>query len=258
MLHPLIAAAPNLEFIAEVIFFCIMGFLWLINRITTAIEAARRPPPVRRPPQPVPPQGADGPQVAQTQARQVVPPQGQPRPAGDALQGEIEEFLRRASGRREGNREGNRQPSPGQRPPAARPAITGAKVDPRRGRPAPPVVRAKPVASPPVEAADTPEAISQHVKQFLDVREFDQRTTNLSSIDEKEKQFEQNVQKTFSHELGHLKRSTLADGGDAAATAVQPIAPLNPNVLAGLFRSGVDLKRAIALNEIFQRPEHWW
>jgi hypothetical protein len=97
------------------------------------------------------------------------------------------------------------------------------------------------------------------VKQFLDVREFDQRRANLSSIDEKERQFEQKLQQTFTHELGHLKRSTLADGGDSAATAavLQPI-PANLNVLAGLFRSGIDLKRAIALNEIFQRPEHRW
>ena len=251
MLHPLLLAA-NIEGLVQVIFLLVMGLLWLINRISTAIETARRPPPVRRPPQPVPPQG-EGPQVQpQMQPRQIAAPQGQPRPAGDALQGEIEEFLRRASGRQ--------QPGQAQRPRpgTARPAITGAKADPRRGRPAPPVVRAKPVANAPDESADTPEAISQHVKQFLDMKEFDQRTTNLSSIDEKERQFEQNLQKTFSHELGHLKRSTLADGGDAAATAVQPIAPLNPNVLAGLFRSGVDLKRAIALNEIFQRPEHRW
>jgi hypothetical protein len=191
------------------------------------------------------------------QPRQIVPPQGQPRPAGDALQGEIEEFLRRASNRQQPGQQQRPRPVPA-RIPSARPTTAGTPIDPRRARPAPPAVRAKPAASPPAESADTPEAIAQHVKQFLDMREFDQRTSNLSSIDEKERQFEQKLQKTFTHEVGHLKRSTLADGGDAAATAVQPVAPVNPNALAGLLRSGIDLKRAIALNEIFQRPEHRW
>jgi hypothetical protein len=252
MLHPIFAA--NIEPWLEAIFLLVMGFLWLINRISTAIEAARRPPPVRRPAQPVPPQ-ADGPPVQQMQARQPVPPQAQPRPASDALQGEIEEFLRRASGRRDGNQ----QQRQGQRPTPARPAVANGKTDPRRSRPAPPAVRAKPVVKPPAEMADTPEAITQHVKQFLDMREFDKRTSNLSTIDEQEREFEQKVKQTFSHELGHLKPSTLADGGDSAATAALLAPPqLNSNVLAGLFRSGIDLKRAIALNEIFQRPEHRW
>lgn len=256
MPHPIFLAV-NIQEWAEVIFFLIMGFLWLINRVATVIETARRPPPVRRPPQPVAPQGADGPAVAPMQARQVAQAQGQPRPAGEALQGEIEEFLRRASGRQQPGQPPRQRPG-GARP-ASRPAITGAKADPRRARPAPPIVRAKPVANVPADTTETPEAISQHVKQFLDMREFDQRTTNLSSIDEKERQFEQKLKQTFSHQLGHLKPSTLADGGDSAATAalLQPI-PVNQNVLAGLFRGGIDLKRAIALNEIFQRPEHRW
>jgi len=257
MPHPLFLAV-NLEGLAEVIFLLIMGFLWLVNRIATVVEAARRPPPVvRRPLQPVPPQAADGAQVQQMQPRQLAPPQGQPRPAGDALQGEIEEFLRRASGRREGYQ----PPGQSQRPVSAGPVNPGTRIDPRRGRPALVVVRAKPAVNSPAESPETPADIGRHVKQFLDTREFAERSSQLSSIDEKERQFEQNLQKTFSHELGHLKRSTLADGGDAAMTAapLQPLLPVqNPNILASLFRSGVDLKRAIALNEIFQRPEHRW
>ncbi len=257
MLHPVLLGA-NFEVWAEGIFLLIMGFLWLVNRIATVVEAARRPAqPVRRPPPPVPPQGAGGPQAQPMQPRQVAPPQGQPRPAGDALQGEIEEFLRRASGRREGYQ----PPVKPQRPVTGRPMNPGTRNDPRRARPAPVLVRGKPPVAAPDEGIETPADIGRHVKQFLDNKEFAERSSQLSSIDEKEKQFEQNLQKTFSHELGHLKRSTLADGGDAATTAapLQPLVPLqNPNILASLFRSGVDLKRAIALNEIFQRPEHRW
>jgi hypothetical protein len=251
-----IAAAPNFEAWAEGIFLLIMGFLWLINRISTAVEVARRPPPVRRPLQPVPPP-ADAAQQAESMPRQRVAPQGQPRSAGESMQNEIDEFLRRATGRRDPT------PQPGQaqrqRPAAGRPSVAGAKADPRRVRAAPTAVRTKSPPPAPVETIETPEAISEHVKQFLSMRQFDQRTSNLSSIDEKEREFDLKLKQTFSHELGHLKPSTLADGGDSAATAaaLQPI-PVNLNVLANLFRSGTDLKRAIALNEIFQRPEHRW
>lgn len=56
MLHPVLLGA-NFEVWAEGIFLLIMGFLWLVNRIATVVEAARRPAqPVRRPPPPVPPQ----------------------------------------------------------------------------------------------------------------------------------------------------------------------------------------------------------
>jgi len=256
MLHPPFLAA-NFEAWATGIFLLTMGFFWLINQISTAVEVARRPPPVRRPPQPAPPP-ADGPQQPPQMPRQRMPgPQGQPRPAADALQSEIDEFLRRATGRREPVQPGEAQR---QRPGAPRPAVPAAKSDPRRSRGTPVVARPKPVATAPGEAAETPEAISEHVKQFLDTREFDQRTAKLSSIDEKERQFDEKVQQTFSHELGHLKSSTLSAGGDSAvsAAAFQQPPPPAPTPLANLLRNPADLKRAIVLNEIFQRPEHRW
>jgi hypothetical protein len=250
---------------AEVIFFLVMGFLWLINRISAMVETARRPPPVRRPPmQPVPP--ADGPpqQVPQMPPGQRVAAPAQPRTAAESLQNEIDEFLRRATGRQQSPQQFGQPQQPGQmsrqRPAGQRPTITVSRSDPRRGKPTTVVVRTKPSAQAPTEPLETPEAISEHVKQYLDTRSFEQRSSHLSSIDEKERQFDQQIQQTFGHGLGHLKPSALSTGGDsnvsAAAFQQSPAVAINP-LIRGL-QNPVDIRKAIVLNEILQRPEGRW
>lgn len=259
MSHPPLLVV-NFQVWAELIFFLIMGFLWLINRIAMAVEAARKPPPRRQ--MPAPPAdgaqpGAQGSRPAQAQRAapqaQRTAPQGQrpaqpaqPRTASEALQSEIDEFLRRATGRA--------QPQGQRQRPSARPAVT-AKDDSRRGRPAPVVVRTRPALTTSGNTIETPEAISEHVKQFMDTRSFDDR--KLSSIDEKERQFDQQVQRSF-HELGHLKPSALTAGGDSAVSAAAFQQPVVENVNMPNLLRPVDLRRAIVLNEIFQRPEHRW
>ncbi len=136
MSHLPLAAFQQFDLLLEVVFFLVMGFLWLVNRISAAVETARRPPPARRPMPPnVPPNVPQGdapdaaPQQAQGQAaaRPRPPVQQAPARAGsESLQNEIEEFLRRAANR------GNPQPAGQQqrpRMPSPRPAVTGAKGD---------------------------------------------------------------------------------------------------------------------------------
>lgn len=263
MSHLTLAAAPqNFEGLVEIVFLVVMGFLWLVNRISAAVESSRRPPPRRAMPPAVPPGDAPDavPQQGQGQAASPRPrppvPQTQGRPGSESLQNEIEEFLRRAA-----NRGNPQQSGQSQRPrmPPPRPAVTVAKGDSRRARGTNVVVRAKPPAPSTSDQAQTPEAIAAHVKEFLDTGEFAERRAKLSTIDEKEKTFDEKVQQTFAHEVGHLKRSALSVGGaSAVAGPAQSSAAFDANSLADMFRTNADLKRAVLLNEIFQRPEQRW
>ena len=108
---------------------------------------------------------------------------------------------------------------------------------------------------------DTPEAIDAHVKEFLNTREFSERTAQFGSIDKQEQQFEQHLKQTFTHEVGHLKGDALALPGEApvASAVATELNDTNiKNPLIGLVSSRAGLKQAIMLNEILHRPEHRW
>src|ERR1700676_5309018 len=141
----ILAAGLGQEWI-EILFFGLAFILWLLGKVfgTNQQPPARRPPgpPAARPPQPVP---------------------------GDPLQSEIEEFLRRASARKEGGAAAPRAPNR-QQPVKARPP--GAKPDPRRPRPVQPTTaQQKPARAEPAVALDTPAGIDQHVKDYLSTSE---------------------------------------------------------------------------------------
>ncbi|HKD38053.1 MAG TPA: hypothetical protein VKB78_14670 [Pirellulales bacterium] len=249
----LFAAPPIID---PVVIFAAIIILVLIIRVIGAVIAAGNNPnmPPRRPPGP--------PRLPQ-------PPDGD----SDALRGEIEEFLKRVSNRREG------QP---QRPPGAPPRPPGAPGRPGGVPPRPtPVIRTPPSVPPQerrrrppvvVATASTPTLevvepvgpggdIDEHVKRYMSTRQFDQRAGQLTSIDEKERQFDRQVQKTFAHEVGHLRPSALSIAGDDRS--VSEIAPKviddqnRQNKSFGLL-TGKNLINAVIISEIMQRPEHRW
>jgi hypothetical protein len=249
----LFAAPP---FIDPVVIFAAIIILVLIIRVIGAVIAAGNNPnmPPRRPPGP--------PRLPQ-------PPEGD----GDALRGEIEEFLRRVSNRREGQPQ--RSPGAPPRPPGTPPRAPGApqrpapvirtppSVPPQERRRRPPVVVAT-ATTPPVEVVEAPRPggdIDEHVKRYLNTRQFEQRAEHLTSIDAKEKQFDRQVQKTFAHEVGHLRPSALSVAGDersVSETAPQVIDDQNRQNRTFRLLTGANLINAVIINEIMHRPEHRW
>ncbi len=231
------ALGPELIVAALVVFV-------LIIRVAGAIIAANNPqniPQNRRPPGPprLPqPQGGDN----------------------EALKGEIEEFLRRVSNRREAPRSpaqgGPPRPGPVVRPPQPTPGE-------RRRRVAPVVVVAN--TGPPVvaEIADSPNRgdVDDHVRRYLNTRQFEQRAEHLGTIDEKEKQFDRQIQQTFAHQVGHLRPSEFATPNDdrsVSQAAPQVIDDEKKQNKSFALLTGSNLINAVIINEIMTRPEHRW
>ncbi len=183
------------------------------------------------------------------------PPGAGPRPVAggepDPIKGEIEEFLRRVSNRREGQkpREGQGKPQPARRPPG--PTSPGD----RRKRPAPVIVAR---TTPPAVSTDPPpqQSVADHVKKFLSTTEFNERTAQRDTIAASESRFEQQVQQTFAHQVGHLKPPAADIAYNPINTTGEVRSPVGATVIP-LF-SKLSIRDAIVMMEVMQRPEHRW
>ena len=248
--------------------------VWVINQFSGKLQAPQ--PPQKRVP-PMNPQAAPPPRP-----QQGIPPGQQP------LQAEIEEFLRQAQALREG------RPVPPRNQPA-RPAVqqqaappgAGASRRPRQqqrrpqdadakrepARPAPPQPAA-PAAEPPRES------VAQYVAEHIDSSKFAQRASSLSNIQKETDEFQQHMARVFDRGVGKIEKgplgmfeaagqvaaaasavaatsATTAAGGAESATA--PIATFKVASNIALFLAGrKNIRDAIILTEILQRPEHRW
>jgi len=182
------------------------------------------------------------------------PPGGQPAPGGQlpagGLQDEIGEFLRRAAQQR------------GQARPAARPV-----APPPAPRPSPPVQRrlAEPASAP---AARRPvgEGVAEKVAEDLDTSAFRTRASQLGQeTRQAAARVQERVHEAFDHELGQLAeeqqrraRKQKARKASAAAVTAESLPPTSAAGFAALLANADNVRQAIVLNEILQRPEHRW
>jgi hypothetical protein len=164
------------------------------------------------------------------------PPRPKPGPA-QPVRSEIEEFLRRASRGTAGAGEAAAGQSPPRRPPAApiQAEVVGDK--PARGR------------------------VGEHVKSYLDASEFQRRSANLAEdMAEAAEKRTEHRQEVFGHSIGRLGAEaapSVAPQDLASAEAPTDVPPPAFD-LSALFTQPADLRRAIVLQEILQRPEHRW
>jgi hypothetical protein len=232
----LFAAPPPIEWFLP----AIVVLLFVIQIIRAVITGAGNPNMPRRPPGQMP--------------RMPAPPQGE---ENEALKGEIEEFLRRVSNRREGQPQ--RPPGAPQRPiPVVRPQQGGSSPE-RRRRPTPVVIATGGVPIAEVQAPTRRDS-RELARRHLSSRGFEQRGDQLTKIDEHERQFERQVQQTFAHEVGHLKPSVLSSPEDAGAVseAAPQVVDENRTNKSFALLTGSNLINAVIINEIMQRPEHRW
>lgn len=176
--------------------------------------------------------------------RPVAKPEARPRhkppaaPAGrPAMPGDVNEFLRRAAEKRAA---------------AQRPLVNEPEPAPRRlvtsTLDAPPgeVVHAQAV-----DEVHSATRVGAHVADHLGTREFDDRLAHLTHVDRSEAAFQSHLQQTFQHHVGQLEEQS----GEAAATA--PPA-LTDAPWAALLADPGNVRQAIILNEILQRPVDRW
>ena len=101
--------------------------------------------------------------------------------------------------------------------------------------------------------------------RHLDTAEFSARAAHMTDdMKRGDAEREQHFQQTFTHKLGRLTDTSVAGAKavapDAPAAAVGPTGqPAPPSDWLPLpTTTPEDLRRAIMLNEILQRPEHRW
>jgi hypothetical protein len=162
------------------------------------------------------------------------------------LRDEIEEFLRR-NARTAG--------SPGEAGPPRRAAV-------RRPPAAPAPLSlgkgARPVSTEASDAGTVESRVGEHVKEFLDTSDFKRRRSSLADdIAESNQKMSEHLKDVFGHQLGGLSTK------EESSTAPEPVPPDVAAASAGLdlvalLAQPSNLRQAILLQEILQRPEHRW
>lgn len=157
---------------------------------------------------------------------------------------EIDDFIRKVQERR---RQGKGQP---RRPAAPRPAEPPP--------PAPPPAAPRTLVQRPevVEAEIVGDDLLVEIsRSHIDTHEFQERASRLGEeLGLTDERLEARLHGTFDHQIGELSR-TQQKLLDSAAT----VTPGRPeNEVALLLRSPKNLRQAIILSEILNRPEHRW
>ena len=163
-------------------------------------------------------------------------------PPDQSAASDIEEFLRRANRGASGPAE-----TPPRRPAAASPALSGRTT-------------ASPVPAEIVGDKSASGRVADHVKSYLDASEFKRRSASMADdMAEDDEKRSEHRQEVFGHQLGQLGAAEPAvdspKSAAAAATAAGSAAALD---LAAIFMQPENLRQAILIQEVLQRPEHRW
>ena len=217
----------------QVLIAVVVFVIWGINHL---ISGLGKPKPQQRP-KPMP--------------RGNAPQPNKPAPAQN-LAGEIDDFLKRATQKRQ-------EKSRRKQPAAAKQAPT---VPPPK-----PVQRLSDTATSNQDfEIRTRHAISDDVQEHLDNRQFGERAAHLVDEDilQDDADREAHRTKVFDHQLGRLvdtsnlqsDKQISAQAASRKATTDSAAAAAIP--IASMLANPESLKQAIVLNEILTRPEHRW
>jgi hypothetical protein len=224
-------------FLIVILFMVIGGLTQLFKKLQEAQRAPRRPRPGPRPGGVRPGGGA----------RANVPP------GRDPVRAEIDQFLRRAADRRGAG------PQPAQRvgPPPA-------------GRPAPQPWAQRPAQAPggvePVEVVPEPDSVADHVRHQLPQQQAAAWSSEVGRHwQQAGDSMETHVHEAFDHQVSGLEatpgESAYAAEPDELDTPEDRVTAIPQTAAAGLaamLAEPTNLRQAIVLTEILQRPEHRW
>jgi len=219
--------------IFEVLIPIVVFLLVMVGKLISAIRTPQQPGGPVRPSVPPPRQPQSAPQ-GQAQAS---------RPK--SVKEEIDEFLRRAAQRKQ-----EQMPSD----------VPVRRLQPARS---PMAGRAEAIEAVVVERPVGGE-VNEHVKKFLDERQFSERAAKMGGdVAAADTKIEQHLKQVFGHGI-----SKLANQGGETATAPEPeITPYQTDMpalsaagtgVAAMLNNVDDLRQAIVLNEILQRPVDRW
>lgn len=212
----------------KLIFFAVVGLIYLISHlINNANKKRPQPPPARQP-------------------QQMPPARANPDPRD-----EVGEFLRRAAQRREAERQG------------AERSVSVPPQQPVRSRQRS-QARSSPPAEAPLEAevvaAPSGASVAEHVRQHLDTGEFSRRASSLAQVPHHVTQaIESHVHEVFDHQVGRLaSQPTVTTQEAPAVPAPQVQLGLAAAGLAPLLANRERLREAVILTEILRSPLERW
>ena len=243
-------AAINIDVVVRVLIPFVVFVIIMIGKLVSAMRVPQRPPGPVRPPV-LPPQ----------QPRQAQQPQAQAaRPK--SVKEEIDEFLSRAAQKKQGPA----TPADPTRRISQPSSPLAQRVDPTRriSQPMAPLAqRVGPVEAEVVRERPVGGAVSEHVKKYLDEKEFDQRASKLGGeVAAADTKIEQHLKEVFGHGISKL----AAKPGETASPPTPQTAGIFQDQPAALPAAGLaallnnidNLRQAIVLNEILQRPSDRW
>ncbi|HEX5443812.1 MAG TPA: hypothetical protein VFW87_08290 [Pirellulales bacterium] len=186
--------------------------------------------------------------------RPVAKPDARPRPkppaapAGrPALPGDVNEFLRRAAEKRAAAQRSlghERGPLSDERGPLANEPEQPRRLVTSQAEALPSEV----IDAHAVDEAHLARRMGDRVEQHLGRGEFDERLGHLTHVDRSEAAFQAHFQQTFQHHVGQLETQ--------ASETAAPLAADAPWV--ALLADPANMRQAIVLNEILQRPVDRW
>lgn len=202
----------------KILGFVIVALIYVFNQFVGSAKAHQQ----RRPPRPDP---------------RLRPP----APGKQEVNDEVAEFLRRTAERT------NKRPA---EPQTAQPPARRRLVERR--------LPSEPLPGELVEAETVEEpslggGLAARVQQDLASRELGERTSQWGRVEQEERAFDAQVQHAFDHQVGHLARRA-----DEPAAATAPADELSSQSIAALLADPQNLRGAIVLNEILQRPTDRW
>ena len=117
-----------------------------------------------------------------------------------------------------------------------------------------------------LDTGDTPgQDVVQHVQQHMDTSGFSRRASSLgATVDQSDDRMDAHVHEIFAYDLGQL---TSRAGGPApsrpepsaaAAPETRPDVAAGGTPISELLKNPRQLRNALLLSEILQRPERLW
>ncbi len=187
---------------------------------------------------------------AKGQQRKPPRPEMRPRPPGapagrQEVSDEVAEFLRRTAERTGGKKPAQPEVAQPQRRPLSE----------RRLKSLPASASTADTETVEVVAVDEPapaDSIAAHVQQF-DTRILGERSGQPTQAEQESRLLQSHVQQTFDHQLGRLAQRT-----PDAPTAGESPAPISAESIAELLANPENVRGAVVLNEILQRPTDRW
>lgn len=219
----MLADASWLKLLFVVVFFLI----WLFNNLVGDQAKARK--------------AKGGMQAGKPRPPRI--PEGGETPAHQQLTGEIEEFLKRANRKRQEKQEKGK-----------RRAVVNVEK-PKSPPVKKPVSRLSPSEPDGLQSpAEAVAAMAESVKQHLDTSDFAARASQLADADISKDDAERaaHLKEVFDHQVGRLA-DTSTTKPTSTSTAAPQGAAITP--LAALLANPQNLKQAIVLREILDRPK---